>query len=184
MTIDRATVEQRLKDARDWTITSYKGLSEEQLTRPLTRSQHDPENNWTALDHFAHLALIEHDFARFIRRHISGHERPINFLHAEDGATLSREQIMAKVHASTEAWQQEHHAKSLDEVIELTGTAREATLALLSELSDDQIGESLPGAPWGDGTLGGVLAANADHARGHWHWVLEAGLLDPDRPKP
>ena len=59
----------------------------------------------------------------------------------------------------------------------LTAAARGETLQLLAELSDDQLVEPLPGAPWADGTLGGVLGANADHAETHWKWVLDAGLL-------
>ena len=33
--------------------------------------------------------------------------------------------------------------------------------------------EKLPGAPWADGTIGGVLAVNGDHGRMHWSWVRE-----------
>jgi hypothetical protein len=51
--------------------------------------------------------------------------------------------------------------------------ARGETLALLADLSDGQLVEKLPGAPWADGTIGGVLATNADHGRMHWHWVKE-----------
>ncbi len=43
-------------------------------------------------------------------------------------------------------------------------------------LSDVQLEEVLPGAPWADGTVGGVLAANADHGRMHWKWVKDARL--------
>jgi hypothetical protein len=47
----------------------------------------------------------------------------------------------------------------------------------LAELSDEQLEEQLDGAPWADGSLGGVIATNADHARMHYKWVTEAGLL-------
>jgi hypothetical protein len=36
----------------------------------------------------------------------------------------------------------------------------------------------LPGAPWADGTVGGVIAANADHCRMHWKWAKDAGVLE------
>jgi hypothetical protein len=45
-------------------------------------------------------------------------------------------------------------------------------------LSDEQLEETLPGAPWADGTIGGVLSANAGHGRMHWGWAKEAGLLE------
>jgi hypothetical protein len=62
--------------------------------------------------------------------------------------------------------------------VALTAGARGETLTLLAELSDTQLDETLEGAPWSDGTIGGVIATNADHARQHWRWIKEAGLLD------
>ena len=41
-----------------------------------------------------------------------------------------------------------------------------------------QLAETLPGAPWDDGTVGGVLGANADHGHMHWKWVTDAGLVE------
>lgn len=87
---------------------------------------------------------------------------------------------MASVHAMTDEFQLEHHLDSLSDVVALTAKARSATLGLLSELSDIQLGDRLEGAPWADGTLGGVLGVNADHGKMHWNWVTEAGLLDDD----
>jgi hypothetical protein len=52
------------------------------------------------------------------------------------------------------------------------------SLELLSELTDEQLEEVLPGAPWADGTIGGVIGANADHGRMHWKWAKDAGVLD------
>ena len=74
-------------------------------------------------------------------------------------------EIMATVHEMTEKFQVLHHDDTFDEVVALTAKARSGTLALLSELSDDQISERIPGAPWSDGTVGGVLGANAAHGR-------------------
>jgi len=75
----------------------------------------------------------------------------------------------------TEEWQREHRNDSYSEVVALTASARGETLQLMSELSDAQLDETLPGAPWADGTLSRVLGANADHGRMHWHWVENAG---------
>ena len=90
---------------------------------------------------------------------------------------------MASVHEMTESWTDEHRTKTLSEVVALGQKARAETLALLSELSDEQIAEKLPGAPWADGTIGGVLATNAVHGRMHWHWVkqgmAEVGMTPP-----
>ncbi len=175
--MNRVEVELKLNDARSWLLTCFSGLSQEQLHRPITPSEHDPANLWDALDHFAHLALIEHNFASMVRRHLAGDAHPVGLLTGETGEPRSREEIMATVHEMTEKWQRKHHASSLAEVVALTAGARAETLTLLSELTDEQLLERLPGAPWADGTIGGVLGANADHARSHWGWATAAGLL-------
>jgi hypothetical protein len=84
---------------------------------------------------------------------------------------------MVIVNERTEQWQQEHRNDTFSDVVALTAAARGATLQLIAELSDEELEETLPGAPWADGTIGGVLGANADHGRTHWKWVDEAGVL-------
>ena len=90
---------------------------------------------------------------------------------------------MASVHAMTEAWAERHRQKSLSEVVAVGQAARAETFKLLGELSDAQLAETLPGAPWADGTVGGVLAANADHGRTHWSWMKE-GFESNGLPAP
>lgn len=175
--MDRVELERKLNEGRNWLLEKYGELSDEQLHRPLTRSQHDPENQWSALDHLAHLALIERDFAAMVRRHMAGDADPVGLLNDERGQQRSRAEIMVIVNERTEHWQQEHRDDTLSEVVALTAAARGSTLQLIAELSDEQLEEQLPGAPWAEGTIGGVLGANADHGRMHWRWVEEAGLL-------
>jgi len=175
--VKRIEIESKLNESRNWLLATYPSLTDEQLRRPVTTSEHNTDNRWSALDHFAHLALIEGNFVAMMHRHVSGHQNPVGLLVDDHGASRSREQIMANVHAMTEQFQQEHHNDSLSEIVALTARARAASLALLAELSDDQLDERLEGAPWADGTLGGVLGVNADHGAMHWNWVIEAGLL-------
>jgi hypothetical protein len=175
--VNRIELELKLNEGRDWVLNKFGALTDEQLRRPITASQHDPENEWTALDHFAHLALIERNFAAMVKRHVKGSANPVGLLNDDKGESRSREQIMMMVHEMTEEWQRVHHHDSYSEVVALTGAARGATLQLIAELSDAQLEEVLPGAPWGDGTIAGVLGANADHGHGHWEWVEETGLL-------
>lgn len=174
----RWEIEKRLHEDRAWLLATYAALGEQQLHSDLTRSEHDPSNWWSALDHLAHLALIERNFAQMVRRHVRGDSDPVGLARDGSGTPRSREQIMAAVHEMTDEWQLKHHNKSFDEVVALGAAARAETLALLSELTDDQLQEVLPGAPWADGTVGGVLAANADHGRMHWKWAKDAGVLD------
>ena len=177
-TLNRIEIESTLNNDRVWLLKAMSELSDEQLNRPLTPSEHDPSNMWTAIDHFVHLALIERNFAAMIRRHISGASNPVGLLNDDSGQARTRDQIMASVHAMTEEWQIEHRGISLNKAIAVTASARAVSLQLLSELSDEQLEETLPGAPWADGTVGGVLSANAGHGRMHWGWSKDAGLLE------
>jgi hypothetical protein len=173
----RVELELKLNEGRNWLLAKYGELSDEQLHRPLTKSQHDPENHWSALDHLAHLALIERDFATMVRRHVAGSANPVGLLNDDHGQQRSRAEIMVIVNERTEQWQQEHRNDTFSDVVAMTAAARGATLQLIAELSDEELEETLPGAPWADGTIGGVLGANADHGRTHWKWVDEAGVL-------
>jgi hypothetical protein len=175
--VKRIDVESALNESRNWLLALYGDLTEEQLRRPLTPSEHDPHRSWSALDHFSHLAHIEVTFAQMIRRHLAGHTNPVGLLADDEGATRTREQIFAIVHATNDRFQRDHGDDSFSEIVALTAQARGETIHLLSELSDEQLAEHVEGAPWGDGTIAGVLATNADHARMHWKWVTEAGLL-------
>ena len=174
--MNRLDIEKKLNEDRAWLLNTYAALTDDELYADLTPSEHNPQNFWSALDHLAHLALIERNFAAMIRKHIAGDANPVGLRVDDNGVARSTEQIMASVHAMTEEWQMTHHGKSLSEVVALGASARAVTLQLLSELSDAQLEEVLPGAPWADGTVGGVLAANADHGRMHWKWVKDARL--------
>jgi hypothetical protein len=118
-----------------------------------------------------------------VRRHLEGDANPVGLMTDDKGQERSREDLMKGVHAMTEAWAEKHRAHSLSEVIAVGQRARAATLQLISELSDEQLLEKLPGAPWADGTIGGVLGTNADHGRMHWRWLKEGfeaqGLAAP-----
>jgi hypothetical protein len=166
--MDRNEIEQRLNRDRAWLLETYAMLPPDDLVRGVTPSEHDPSSMWTPKDHLAHLAGIERNFVRMIRRHVAGEPNPVGLRTDDSGAPRTMEQIMATVHEMTEAWTVEHRQKSLSEVIALGQAARAETLALLSELTDAQLAEKLPGAPWADGTIGGVIATNADHGRMHW----------------
>jgi DinB superfamily len=176
--MDRVELELKLNEGRTWLLQQYGELNDQQLSRPLTTSQHDPENHWSAKDHLAHLALIEQDFAAMVRRHIAGSENPVGLVNDEHGQQRSRAEIMLIVNGRTEQWQRKHRDDTFGDVVALTAAARGSTLQLISELTDEQLKEQLPGAPWADGTIAGVLGANADHGRMHWKWAEEAGVRD------
>ncbi len=103
-----------------------------------------------------------------VKRHLAGKPNPVGLLNDDLGQPRTRDVIMVIVHAVTEEWQVAHRDDTISEVVALTAAARGATLQLIAELSDSQFEEKLPGAPWDDGTVAGVLGANSDHGRMHW----------------
>ena len=171
--MNRIEVEAKLGRDRAKLIELFEGLSEEDLGRDATASEHDRSVAWSAKDHLAHLGGIEKSFNRMIRRYLDGDEEPLGPRTDADGKPRSREQVMATVHASNEDWVARHRAMSLSEIVAVGQLIRSETLALLSKLSDEQLLEKLPGAPWADGTIGGVLAVNGDHGRMHWSWLRD-----------
>jgi hypothetical protein len=176
--MNRIEIEIKLNRDRAWLIETVGSLTPDELVRGVTPSEHDPSTMWSPKDHLAHLSGIERNFVRMIRRHLAGDANPVGLRERDDGTPRTMDEVMKAVHEMTESWVVEHRAKSLTEVVALGQAARAETLALLGELSDEQLAEKLPGAPWADGTIGGVIGVNADHGRMHWHWVKQgvAGL--------
>jgi hypothetical protein len=168
--MNRTEIEIKLNRDRAWLLETFAGLTDKELNRGITKSRHNPESQWSAKDHLSHLIGIEVVFNQIIRRAAEGDPNPIGF-----PAGAGMEEIMQRVHAMNEAWVSEHHNKSLSEIVALGQKVRSETLALLASLSDAQIEEKIPGAPWADSTIGGVIAVNGDHARQHYSWVT-AGL--------
>ena len=171
--MDRTQIEIKLSKDRAWLLTTVAALSEDELTRGATKSEHDISAMWSVKDHLAHLAGIEKNFVAMIRKHLAGDPNPVALRSNPDGTARTMEQVMAVVHEMTERWVAEHREKSLSDVVALGESARAETLALMAELTDEQLAEKLPGAPWSDGTIGGVISVNADHGRMHWQWASE-----------
>lgn len=177
--MNRIEIEIKLNKDRAWLLDTYARLSSDDLLRGATRSEHDPSAMWSAKDHLAHLAGIEIEFQEMIRKHVAGDPSPVGVRRNRDGSERTREEILAAVHEMTEHWVVEHRAKPLSEIVALGQSVRAGTLAQLAELSDEQLGEKLPGALWADGTVGALIALQADHGRLHWQWAKEGlGLAD------
>jgi hypothetical protein len=122
--VRRIDIETKLHRDRAWLLDAYAALSDDRLHRGLTPSEHDPSNLWSALDHLAHLSLIERNFAAMVRRHIGGHANPVGLSTDAAGVARSFDEIMRTVHAMTEEWQFEHAGKSLAGVVALGQASR------------------------------------------------------------
>jgi len=168
--VNRIEIEQKLNKSRADMIDRLSALTEEELHAPQTRSEHDPQLWWSRADHFIHTTLIEKNFNAMIRRHIAGERAmagsPVQL--GDDGnPATSWEEIMEAVNRFTEEWAVEHRGKPLDELVRIGAEVRGDTLQLLSSLSDEQLADRIPGAPWAKGVIGGIIAINADHAYAH-----------------
>ncbi len=173
--MNRTEIEIKLNQDRAWTLETWAAYPAEDLTRGITISRHNPDFLWSAKDHLAHLAGIEAVFNTIIKKYLAGDPNPISIMKNTDGTAPSREEIMAKVHKLNDDWVNQHHAKTFNEIVALGQQIRSSTLSLLAEVSDAQLEEKVPGAPWGDATIGGIIAINGDHAKQHFGWVT-AGL--------
>jgi hypothetical protein len=172
--MNRTELETRLNRERASLLESYAALSPEDVTRGVTPNRHEGSPHWSAKDHLAHLAGIEHIFNGIVRRYLAGDPEPIRLPKGPDGSLLPRDQIMPHIHAMNEAWVKEHRDKSFSEVVALGQKIRAETLALLAELTDEQLQQKVPDAPWADGSIAGILSVNADHGRNHFKQVSEA----------
>lgn len=173
--MNRIEIEIKLNRDRAWLLETLAAMPETELFEPRTPSEHDPEKVWSFADHFIHTTLIEENWNAMFRRHLAGGEGMARRTRP-DGSPQSREEVMAGVHRWTEAWADKHRGKALEEVVRIGLGVRADTLKLLSELSDKDLASKIPGAPWADGTVGGIMAANADHGRMHFKWAKEGSL--------
>jgi len=175
--MNRIEIEAKLNKDRAWLLETLAGMSQAELNAPRTPSEHDPAKTWSYADHFIHTTLIERNWNDMFRRHLSGQAGMAPRVN-QDGSPQSRDEVMAWVHNWTEEWAEKHRGKPLDELVRVGAETRAQTLALLCELTQEQLDSKIPGAPWADGTVGGIMAANADHGRMHFKWASE-GTLTP-----
>jgi hypothetical protein len=164
---DKQQILSILAEQRAHLEARYREMSPEVLRTPCTDSA-DPEGErWTPKDHLAHLIRIEEAFLMAARRTLLDEARPIRF----SGTT--REEIIAGVHRDNEAQVAELRDLDVDHLLTKLEAARASTLGFIADLDEDQLDTKIPGAPWNDGTIGGVLLTNAHHEAQHLAWVDE-----------
>ena len=167
----RTEILDTLGRSQEQLFTHFRALTAEELERPCTENEVPGGTSWRPKDHLSHLAFIERQFQGMIRRTIEGETDPIGF--GSRIGTTNREDVLAWVHRQNQAYAREHAGDSLEEILaDLTAT-RQKSLELLEQLTDEQLAQPVPGAPWADGTIGGVLITNAYHAKRHTSWTEE-----------
>ena len=171
--VDRSQLLSELAAQRHIVEERFGAFTADELNRPCTKSE-DPEgDDWSARDHLAHLLRIEAAFLGMAKLTLSGDERPIKI----SGSTW--EERIASVHRDNEAHVRTLNDLDVDQLLEKHRTARAATLTFIESIADEDLTTPIPGAPWGDGTIAGVLHANSLHERQHLAWIDE-GLAARD----
>lgn len=165
---DRTLLIDRLARQRARTVAWAEGLSGDDLVRPVTPSETDDGDPWSAFDHLAHLLRIERAFLTMAQSTLAGDEAPVKL----PGRTF--EEKLRAVHEANEVHLADQRGRTLDDVLGDLADARASTIAFIESITDEQLDTPMPGAPWGDGTIAGVLGANGLHERQHIAWVDEA----------
>jgi hypothetical protein len=57
--MNRIEIEIKLNRDRAWLLETFAAMTEEDLSRGITKSRHNPEASWSAKDHLSHLIGIE-----------------------------------------------------------------------------------------------------------------------------
>jgi hypothetical protein len=177
--MNRIEIEIKLNRGRADALEAIAALSDDERSAPRTRSEDNPDSWWSEADHFIHTTLIERNFNEMIRRHLRGERGMDSALVSENGEALKPVgDIMSYVHRMTEKWKVENEGKPLDELVKIGLGVRADTLTLLNELTDEQLAQKIPGAPWADGTVGGIMAVHTDHTHMHRRWAAEGTPAD------
>lgn len=165
---DRATIVTTLAEQRSDLEARYRAFDAELVHTPCTDSEDPDGAPWSPVDHLGHLLRIEKAFLGMAKLTLEGDRSPIKI----GGSTW--EERIAQVHRDNEAHLASLRPLEVETLLSELARAREATLAFIASITDAELDTPIPGAPWGDGTIGGVLMANAGHERQHLSWVDEA----------
>jgi len=150
-------------------VTAYfQGLSLKELERPCTASGVPGEAAWRAKDHFAHLAANERNIQILLRLMLNGETS----LPGNLGA-MSREERLAFANQRNQSYVNAHHDDSMEMLFADLAVARQETLNLLEQLTDEQLATQASISLAADRTAGDLFAANAQHAAMHMTWIEE-----------
>lgn len=166
----RAEILHALTSEHEKFLDHYQTLTPAALEQPCTPSEVPGSALWTPKDHLAHLVMIERTFQRIVRHALRGDADPVGF--SRSGAK-DRAGVYAWINQNNQKYIDTHHTDSLETILSDFMAVRQDTLALLEQLTDEQLATPLPNAPWSDGTIGGILITNAHHEHQHQQWVDE-----------
>jgi DinB superfamily len=182
----RAEILDTLAASQTQVMAFFQGLSPEDLERPATASGVPGEAPWRAKDHLAHLVKSERNIQQLLRRTLAGETRDVLLrLQYPAGAmpgNLSaltpeeEERLEMAVASVNQTYVNAHHDDSMEMLAADFLAARQETLDLLQQFTDDQLATPVP-TVIGDQAAGDLFAGRAGHAAEHITWI-EEGFRD------
>ena len=182
----RAEIQDTLAASQTQVLAFFQGLSPEDLERPATASEVPGAAPWRAKDHFAHLVQNERNIQHLLRRALAGEERDV-ILHSQYPEGMPLPGILGDLSALTpeeeerlgmaiaqlnQACVDAHHDDSMEMVAADFLAARQETLDLLQQFTDDQLAALVP-TVIGDQAAGDLFAGRTGHAAEHITWIEE-----------
>jgi hypothetical protein len=168
----RAEILDTLAVSQTQVMAFFHGLSPEDLERPATASGVPGAAPWRAKDHFAHLAQNERNIQQELRRTLAGEtEMPGNL----GALTLEEERLEMAIAQLNQTYLNAHHDDSMEMLAADFLAARQETLDLLQQFTDDQLATPAPVPTGEELTAGDLFAGRAEHAATHITWI-EAGF--------
>jgi len=176
----RAEILDILAASQTQVLAFFQGLSPEDLERSATASEVPGAAPWRAKDHFAHLVQNERNIQHLLRRALAGEERDV-FLRLQYPEGMEMPGILGDLSALTpeeeerlgmaiaqlnQTYVNAHHDDSMEMRASDFLAARQETVNLLHQFTDDQLVAPVPTVV-GDATAGDLFAGRAGHAAEH-----------------
>jgi hypothetical protein len=184
----RAEIQDSLAASRTEVLAFFHGLSPEDLERPATVSDLPGAAPWRAKDHLAHLVKNERNIQQLLRSVLASEDRD-DILRGQYPPGMPLPTILGDLDALTpeederlglaiaqlnQTYVSERHDDSLELLAAEYLAARQDTLDLLSQFTDEQLASSIPSVV-GEATVSDLFAGRAGHATEHMT-AIEEGL--------
>src|SRR5260221_6651273 len=182
----RAEILDTLAASQTKVMAFFHGLSPEDLERLATASGVPGEAPWRAKDHFAHLVKGERNIQHLLRCALAGETRDVILrLQYPAGMPMpgtlgdlsaltpeEEERLEMAVASVNQTYLNAHHDDSLEMLAADFLAARQDTVDLLQQFTDEQLATPVP-TVIGDQAAGDLFAGRAEHAATHITWIEE-----------
>jgi hypothetical protein len=184
----RAEILDTLAASQTQVVAFFQGLSLHDLERPATASEVPGAAPWRAKDHFAHLAQNERNIQQLLRHFLVG-EPPEVVLRLQYPADMplpttlgdlsaltpeEEERLILAIASLNQSTVDAHYDDRLDALVADYLAARQDSLDLLRQFTDEQLAATVPTVV-GPQTAGDFFAGRIGHAAEHMT-AIEEGL--------